>query len=116
MQGQAGVFFRYAPQKIPYAIERYQKECRRLYEVLDRTLAESEFIAREYSIADVATWPWVKGYEWVGVSIDGLVHLARWIAAVGARPAVQRGVVVPEPIDYAKDGERVKQSAAKILI
>jgi glutathione S-transferase len=99
MMGQANVFYRYAPEKIPYAIERYQREVRRLFEVLDKQLADNEYLAGDYSIADVATWPWVFGYKWPGVSIDGLDHLARWIDRVGGRDAVKRGQQVPEPVD-----------------
>ena len=73
MMGQANVFFRYAPEKIPYAIDRYQREARRLFEVMERQLAGNEYIAGgEYSIADIALWSWVAGYDWSGVSIDGL--------------------------------------------
>jgi glutathione S-transferase len=99
MQGQANVFFRYAPEKIPYAIDRYQGETRRLYEVLDGRLRDHEYLAGDYSIADIATWPWVRIHPWAGVSSDGLPHLARWIDAVAARPACQRGVAVPGEID-----------------
>jgi glutathione S-transferase len=113
MQGQANVFFRYAPEKIPFAIERYQKETRRLYEVLDRRLGEAEYLAGDYSIADIATWPWVSIHEWAGVSVDGLANLQRWLGAVGARPAVQRGREVPEP-PQVSDEERARQ-AAKLL-
>ncbi len=95
MQGQANVFFRYAPEKIPFAIERYQRETRRLYEVLDRRLGDVEFLAGEYSIADMATWPWVRSHNWSGVSLDGLEHLTRWRDAIYARPAVQRALKVP---------------------
>jgi GST-like protein len=97
MQGQAGVFLRYAPERIPYAIERYQRETRRLYEVLNGQLAKSEFLAGDYSIADIATWPWVRVHKSAEVSLDGLPHLARWVDAVAARPAVQRGIAVPPP-------------------
>lgn len=96
MQGQAGVFYRYAEEKIPFAISRYQNETRRLYEVLDRRLGEAEYLGGEYSIADIATYPWVVAHEWVGVSVEGLTNVARWLAVVGARPAVQRGMNVPE--------------------
>jgi len=96
MQGQAHVFVRYAEERIPYAIDRYQNEVLRLYGVLDRKLADSEFIAGDYSIADIATYPWVRSYEWAGVSIEDLVHLKRWLDTVGSRPAVQRGLAVPE--------------------
>ena len=98
MMGQANVFFRYAPEKIPYAIERYQREARRLFEVMERQLKDHPYIAgAEYSIADIALWCWVAGYEWSGVSIDGLPGLKRWLELVGARPAVQKGRAVPPP-------------------
>lgn len=113
MQGQAHVFFRYAPEKIPFAIERYQNETRRLYEVLDRRLGEAEYLAGAYSIADIATWPWVSIHEWAGVAVDDLPHLRRWLAAVGARPAVQRGRALPKAPE-ASDEERAK-AAAKLL-
>src|SRR5512144_448418 len=109
MQGQANVFFRYAPEKIPFAIERYQKETRRLYEVLDRRLGEAEYLAGDYSIADIATWPWVSLHDWAGVAVDGLDHLKRWIEAVGARPAVQRGRAVPH-VERPPDPEQMQQA------
>ncbi|MFM7735706.1 MAG: glutathione S-transferase family protein, partial [Alphaproteobacteria bacterium] len=74
MMGQANVFFRYFPEKIQPAIDRYQNECRRLFEVLDGRLGESEWLADDYSIADIATWPWVRTYKWSGVNVDGLEH------------------------------------------
>lgn len=98
MQGQAHVFYRYFDEQIPAAISRYQNETRRLYEVLDRQLAGSEFLAGEYSIADIATYPWVRRHDWAGVSLDGLDHVARWLKAIGARPAVERGLKVPAGI------------------
>lgn len=101
MQGQANVFFLYFPEKLQGAIDRYQHETRRLYEVLDTRLQDVEFLAGEYSIADIATYPWVRGYEWSGVSVDGLSALQRWMASMEARPAVQRGLLVPERIDDA---------------
>jgi len=99
MQGQANVFFRYAPEKIDYAINRYQEETARLYRVLDTRLAESEYLAGDYSIADIATWPWVRIHDWAGVSVDDMPHLQRWVAAVAERPAVLKGVDVPGQID-----------------
>lgn len=99
MMGQAGVFYRYAPEKIPYAIDRYQREVRRLFEVLDRRLASHEYLAGDYSIADISTWPWVQGHDWVGVSVDGLPHLQRWIESIRARPAVKRGMEVLPRLD-----------------
>ena len=99
MQGQANVFFRYAPEKIDYAINRYQEETARLYKVLDTRLAETEYLAGDYSIADVATWPWVRIHDWAGVSVDDMPHLQRWIDAIAARPAVQKGIEVPGQLD-----------------
>lgn len=95
MQGQANVFYRYFPEKLQPAIDRYQHETRRLYEVLDGRLAETEYLAGDYSIADIATFPWVRVHDWAGVSVDGLEHLQRWLAAIESRPAVQRGLQVP---------------------
>lgn len=99
MQGQANVFFRYLPEKIQIGIDRYQNETRRLYEVLDRQLAQTEYLAGEYSIADMATFPWVKIHGWAGVSIEGLDNVQRWLAAIAERPAVQRGLAVPGKSD-----------------
>jgi glutathione S-transferase len=115
MQGQANVFFRYAPEKIPFAIERYQNETRRLYEVLDRRLGEAEYLAGDYGIADVATWPWVSIHGWAGVEVEGLPNLQRWIEAVGARPAVQKGRAVPQPPEARPDLEKLKEAGAKML-
>ena len=115
MQGQANVFFRYTPAKIPYAIERYQKETRRLYQVLDTRLAESEYLAGDYSIADVATWPWVRIHGWAGVETEGLPHLERWLGQVAARPAVERGKDVPRPPDLEERADEVASTARKLL-
>ena len=95
MQGQANVFLRYYPEKLQGPIERYQNETRRLYEVLNTRLGEVEYLAGDYSIADIASYPWVHIHDWAGVSVEGLEHLQRWMASVGARPAVQRGLLVP---------------------
>ncbi len=115
MMGQANVFFRYAPEKIPFAIDRYHRECRRLFEVLDRRLATHDYLAGDYSIADIANWSWVHTYPWSGVEIDGLDHLQRWLDAIAARPAVQRGRLVPQPTDMVKDAETFVDNARKIL-
>ena len=93
MMGQANVFFRYFPEKLQPAIDRYQNETRRLFEVLDRRLGESEWLADDYSIADIANWCWVRTYKWSGVSADGLPNLKRWRDALRERPACRRGVV-----------------------
>lgn len=95
MMGQANVFFRYYPEKIPAAIDRYQNECRRLFEVLDRRLGESEWLGNDYSIADIANWCWVRTYKWSGVSRDGLENLDRWLQAMKARPGLRKGVTIP---------------------
>ncbi|MHC8338152.1 glutathione S-transferase family protein [Pseudomonas sp. HLT2-19-2] len=112
MQGQANVFFRYFPEKLQGAIDRYQHETRRLYEVLDTRLQAVEFLAGEYSIADIATFPWVRGHEWSGVAVDGLPALQRWMATMEARPAVQRGLLVPDRID---DASVVKGAQAMLI-
>jgi GST-like protein len=99
MMGQANVFHRYLEEKIPIAIDRYQNEVRRLFTVLDGHLAEREYLAGDYSIADMANWCWVRTYEWSGVSIDGLDNLIRWKNSIEARPAARRGIEVPNKID-----------------
>jgi GST-like protein len=116
MQGQANVFYRYAPEQIPYAIERYQKETKRLYKVLNRRLADHEYLAGDYSIADVATWPWVTLHGWAGVDIDDLPNLERWIQRVGERPAVVKGRGIPEMIKLENKEEELARQGAKILV
>lgn len=115
MMGQANVFHRYAPQRIPYATDRYQRESRRLLEVLDTRLRESEYLAGTYSIADIASWCWARTYRWSGVNIDGLPHLSRWLNAIEERPAVQAGRNVPPKPDglQAKD---VEATGSKLLV
>jgi GST-like protein len=95
MIGQVHHFLRNAKGKAAYAEERYLKEAHRLYGVLDRRLAESEFMAGPYSIADIATWPWIARFEWHTVDINAYRHVARWYKAIAARPAVARGYDVP---------------------
>ncbi|POA88441.1 glutathione S-transferase family protein [Pseudomonas protegens] len=112
MQGQANVFFRYFPEKLQGAIDRYQHETRRLYEVLDSRLQQAEYLAGDYSIADIATFPWVRGHEWSGVSVQGLPALQCWMAALEARPAVQRGLQVPQRSD---DASVVKGAQAMLI-
>jgi glutathione S-transferase len=114
MMGQANVFFRYAPERIPYAIERYQREVRRLLEILDRRLGRHEYLAGDYSIADIANYAWAYGHEWSGVGIEGLDHLARWLEQVGSRPAVRRGQDVPEREDLARMLREAEQRADKV--
>jgi GST-like protein len=115
MMGQANVFLRYFPEKIPAAIERYQREVTRLFGVLDRQLASHEYVAGEYSIADMALWPWVSGYEWSGVSVAEFASLQRWLSLLGARPAVQAGRDVPIKRDRAAEIEAAIKTAPKML-
>ncbi|HSG60148.1 MAG TPA: glutathione S-transferase N-terminal domain-containing protein [Pseudomonadales bacterium] len=109
MMGQANVFYRYFPEKIPAAIHRYQSEVRRLFEVLDSRLSQVEYLAGDYSIADMAHWCWVHTYRWSGVEVDGLTHLQRWLEAIRERPAVQRGILVPHKMaDVLQDNDSSK--------
>ena len=93
--GQVHHFLRAAKEPVPYAIERYTKETQRLYGVLDGRLKDHEFLADEYSIADIATYPWVARYEWHKTNLGDYPHVKRWFDAISARPAVQRGMKVP---------------------
>ena len=114
MMGQANVFFRSMEEKIPTAISRYQNESRRLFEVLDGQLDDSEWLTKDFSIADIANWCWVRLYFWSGVSLEGLDSLQRWLAAMEARPACQRGIAVPEPLVLPTDEEGVENLAAEM--
>ncbi len=96
MLGQVHHFMRYNPGKAPYAEERYLKEGRRLYGVLDRRLADREFVADDYSVADIAIWPWIARFEWQKMNLDEFPHVKRWYTAIAGRPAVQRGYQVPK--------------------
>jgi GST-like protein len=115
MMGQANVFLRYFPEKIQSAIDRYQREVTRLFGILDTQLATHEYITGGYSIADMALWPWVSGYEWSGVSVDEFAHLKRWLTLVGDRPAVQAGRDVPIKRDRAAEIEVAKNTGPKML-
>jgi glutathione S-transferase len=110
MMGQANVFHRYFPEKIQPAIDRYQNESRRLFEVLDRRLAEHEWLAGDYSIADIAHWCWVRTHRWSGVNIEGLDHLKRWMDAMKARPACRRGVEVPGKVESVLKDDAAAQA------
>ena len=98
MMGQANVFFRYFPEKIKPAIDRYQGEVKRLFGVLDRHLADNEYLAGGYSIADIANWCWTRTARWSGVDPEPFTHMTRWHQAIAARPAVERGLAVPAPM------------------
>jgi len=97
MFGQVHHFLRAAKEQVPYAVERYTKEKDRLYGVLDRRLGETEYLAGEYSIADVATYPWVARHEWHKVDLNEFPAVKRWFDAIAARPAVAKGMAVPTP-------------------
>jgi GST-like protein len=96
MFGQAHHFMRAKKDEIPYGSERYGNEAKRLYGVMDRHLAEHKFLADEYSIADIATYPWVARYEWHRVDLREFPHVKRWFDAISLRPAVIRGMAVPQ--------------------
>lgn len=117
MMGQANVFYRYAPEKITFAIERYQREGRRLFEVLDTRLKDHEYLAGNYSIADIANWSWVHTYTWSGINADGLVHLKRWRDAIRVRPAVEKGRAVPERLNLEEEENKANfvEGARKML-
>lgn len=94
--GQVHHYLRSAKEQVPYAIERYTKETRRLYGVLNERLKDREFLADGYSVADIATYPWVARYEWHKTDLNDFPHVKRWFDAISARPAVKRGMNVPE--------------------
>ena len=112
MMGQANVFYRYFPEKLQSAIDRYQNEGRRLFEVLDRRLGENEWLADEFSIADIANWCWARTHKWSGIDVEGLDHVQRWLGAVRSRPACEKGVAVPFKLpNMSKDEDAAKQFA-----
>ncbi len=120
MQGQANVFYRYFPEKIQPAIDRYQHETRRLYEVLDGRLKGRDWLADDYSIADIANFTWVHVHFWAGVEVEGLDNLQAWMERMRVRPAVQKGLNVPPPavdLSQASDEEAKKfaEKAADML-
>jgi glutathione S-transferase len=109
MQGQAHIFFRYFPEKIPSVIARYQHETKRLYSVLDTRLKDHEYLVDDLSIADIAHWSWVRIYYWAGVTIDDLPTLRRWLDLMAARPACQKGILIPEPFEPEESIKAVKK-------
>lgn len=111
MMGQANVFVRYMPEKIQPAIDRYQTEVKRLFTVLDTHLADNEYLAKDYSIADIANWAWVRTHKWPEVDIDDLPNLNRWVNTISERPAAKAGIEVPTKIDI----EEILKSAKAIV-
>ncbi|MEN9436364.1 MAG: hypothetical protein RIR09_1019 [Pseudomonadota bacterium] len=120
MMGQANVFYRYFPEKIQSVIDRYQGESKRLFRVLDTHLKDHEFLAGNYSIADIANWAWVRTHRWSGVEMDDLPHLKRWRDQLRERPAVQRGIERPASqldlrTDDAAKAKQFSESARTML-
>ena len=103
MQGQAVVFVRYFPEQVPQAISRYCNESKRLYEVLDHRLSGRDYLTRDYSIADIANYSWVRSYYWARVDIEGLDNLQAWMKRMAEKPGIQRGCEVPQGAKSAKD-------------
>ena len=112
MMGQANVFFRYMPEKIPTAIDRYQNECRRLFKVLDKQLSKQDWIAGDYSIADIANWCWVRTYKWSGVNVEGLDNLMSWSKRMYEQPGMLKGIEVPFKVENLIK----KENAEKFII
>lgn len=119
MMGQANVFFRYADEILPSVIERYQNESRRLFEVPDRQLQSHEWLAGDYSIADIANWAWVRTHRWSGVALGGLEALQRWHNSMAVREACIRGVEVPfklpDPFNDEEGEKSFKTTARRIV-
>lgn len=120
MMGQANTFYRYFPEKVPSVISRFQIEVRRLLEVMDGHLEAHEYLAGDFSIADIANWCWVRTAKWSGVESHDLQHLGRWLTAISARPKCQAGIKVP--FDLAElttknegDAERFAEQAGKLV-
>lgn len=113
MMGQANVFYRYFPEKLQPAIDRYQNEGRRLFEVLDKQLKDNEWLAGDYSIADIANWCWVRTHKWSGISTDGLENLERWKNAMYEQPGMQAGIKVPVKVESLLKSEKNTKAFAK---
>lgn len=116
MAGQAHHFRLYAPERIRYAIDRYTNEVGRLYRVMDQRLGETEYLAGQYSIADIACWPWVRGWEKQGQDIEETPNLKRWLESIGERPAVQKGLeLLADKRDEGKEGDVFDKEAWAVL-
>jgi glutathione S-transferase len=112
MMGQANVFFRYFPEKIQPAIDRYQNESRRLFEVLNTSLSGKDWLVDEFSIADIANWCWVRTHRWSGVSTDGLDNLKTWIDRIYEQPGMLKGLEVPVKVEnLLKDKKKAEEFA-----
>ncbi len=112
MMGQANVFFRYFPEKIPAVIERYHNEVKRLFSVLDKQLENQNYLTGEYyTIADIANWSWVHIAFWGGVELKNFKHLNNWVERIAQRPAVKKGINVP----IKADAETIKKAGQKLI-
>jgi len=121
MQGQANHFFRYAPEKIPYAIKRYQDETHRLYSVYETRLADREYLVGpgkgKYTIADICTYGWISSYAWAGLSLDSFPNLKAWLERISVRPAVVLGNSVPKSNNVKpEDAERAAKEASDWIL
>lgn len=117
MMGQLNVFKRYFPEHIPAAIDRYERESYRLFGVMDGRLAESAHLGSDdYSIADIACWPWVRAYEWPGLTLDGHPHLKAWADRIGEREAVKRGVLVPPRGEMTEEAQKAFVEKARTIL
>ena len=112
MLGQAHHFRRYAPEQIQYAIDRYTNEAKRIYNVIDKRLAEAPYLAGDYSIADIATYPWLRPHKWQGQQLEDFPHLKRWLESVRARPAVVRAYDKAKEINPNPPGIRSAEERA----
>lgn len=112
-----GGTYRYFPEKIQPAIDRYQGEVARLFGVLDCHLAKNEYLAGDYSIADIATWPWIASHAWAGVALDTFPQLQRWLEQIRQRPAVQRGIARPtSSMKVDKVDSQENKQAAEVFV
>ena len=120
MMGQANVFYRYFPEKLQSVIDRYQNESKRLFTVIDKHLQSNQYLAQDFSIADIANRSWIRIHKWSGVEIEDLPHLKRWMDEICLRPACIKGVQIPRALELPDDenSEKIKEfekNAKKIL-
>jgi glutathione S-transferase len=120
MMGQANVFYRYFPEKLQSVIDRYQNESKRLFTVIDKHLESNQYLAQDFSIADIANWSWIRIHKWSGVEIEDLPNLKRWMDEINLRPACIKGVEIPRALELPDDenSEKIKEfekNAKKIL-
>jgi glutathione S-transferase len=120
MMGQANVFYRYFPEKLQSVIDRYQNESKRLFTVIDKHLESNQYLAQDFSIADIANWSWIRIHKWSGVEIEDLPNLKRWMDEINLRPACIKGVQIPRALELPDDenSKKIKEfekNAKKIL-